>query len=374
MRNTFWLVMGLLWATSGLATTSMAWGQAARDPATRDPSMREPAGREPLGRQPFSAAPPASPMYGDSAGGAASNPVANPGAGYSMSPSAGMSGSGMSGAMTSGPMQAEGYGLAGERVRLYVFGQVAMADYRVPDEKTGEKRVVVALEEETNLPLPDKNFLYYREPVSGTRWAVGRFPREDRSYSVYQQKVDATTRKWQRYDVVQLLSLPPQQAAKSAVSRPEGPPMARPALDRGFQRLQYEEPAREQNFEETSPRREMQGDGGATYGGYGDEAEGQTTMPDASAPQPYVAPAGSLPAADPQPGRLENPPQFEQPIAPLDPIPYGAEPMGDSSAVVPAAPPAAGTSVYKLKAKSPPVGTNSVLRLEETPETAPASK
>ncbi len=223
-----------------------------------------------------------------------------------------------------GRMQHEGYGLAGGRIRLYVFGGLATADYR-----TDDARQIVMMEEETNLPLPDKNFLYYRELKSGTRWAVGRFPREDRTYTIFQQTSDSPARKWERFDVVTLLAIPPQLATKTAaMSRVEGAPMERPALQnramgRSFQQLNFQQPVDEMVIENSDNR---VGDADVEMAPAAAEYQDPRYTP---SPAPAVAPAeqplyGSEPAPPMTPPASEVP--YEQPAASGDAAPMQPPP------------------------------------------------
>jgi hypothetical protein len=104
-----------------------------------------------------------------------------------------------------------GWGLAGPSGRHYVFGDLAVADYRWQGE-----RHIVTLELETNLPKEDPNFLYYRETRDGHRWALATHAGPDRMYSVYfqpqSQPVAGGKPTWRRFQRAELL----QSGAESA--------------------------------------------------------------------------------------------------------------------------------------------------------------
>jgi len=84
--------------------------------------------------------------------------------------------------------QLSGWGLVGPSGRHYFIGAQGLADYL-----RGGQRHIVALEQEdpAHHASPDPNYLYYRETLAGHRWAIGRQPGADRSYSVYFQEVDS---------------------------------------------------------------------------------------------------------------------------------------------------------------------------------------
>ena len=81
-----------------------------------------------------------------------------------------------------------GWGIYGPRVRLYCVGDVAIADY----QREGRRYIVALAEEDpASHASIDPFFLYYREAVTGHRWAIGRQMRTDGTYSLYFQAANA---------------------------------------------------------------------------------------------------------------------------------------------------------------------------------------
>jgi len=79
-------------------------------------------------------------------------------------------------------IETKGYALVGPVAHHYIFGNLAVADYI----DRGQRRIVT-LEQETDLPKADPNFLYYREIRDGNRWAIATKAGPDRRYGVYFQ-------------------------------------------------------------------------------------------------------------------------------------------------------------------------------------------
>ncbi len=80
-----------------------------------------------------------------------------------------------------------GWGLLGASGRHYFVGPLAIADYL----RDGQRYIVTLAEEDpATHGKADPNFLYYREEVAGHRWAIGRQPHLDGTYSVYFQPSD----------------------------------------------------------------------------------------------------------------------------------------------------------------------------------------
>jgi hypothetical protein len=98
-----------------------------------------------------------------------------------------------------GRMEHEGWGLSGPRARHYIFGGLAVADYSWQG-----KRRIVTLQEQTDFPKPDPDYLYYRELRSGNWWAFRKHPWPDRTYSVWFRPVEQPGGKWQRLQLAVL--------------------------------------------------------------------------------------------------------------------------------------------------------------------------
>ena len=98
-----------------------------------------------------------------------------------------------------GRMEHEGWGLTGPKARHYIFGGLAVADYVWQG-----KRRIVTLQEETNFPKPDPDYLYYRELRTGNWWAFRKHPWPDRTYSVWFRSVEQPGSKWQRLQLAAL--------------------------------------------------------------------------------------------------------------------------------------------------------------------------
>ena len=98
-----------------------------------------------------------------------------------------------------GRLEHTGWGLSGPRARHYIFGGLATADYMLE----GQRRIVT-LQEETEFPQPDPNYLYYRELRDGHWWAFRKHPWPDRTYSVWFRPSGANA-KWRRVQLAMLL-------------------------------------------------------------------------------------------------------------------------------------------------------------------------
>lgn len=97
-------------------------------------------------------------------------------------------------------MEHLGWSLTGPRAKHYIFGGLAVADYVWQG-----KRRIVTLQEQTDLPQPDENYLYYRELRDGNWWAFRKQPWPDRTYSVWFRAADAPAgSKWQRLQFAHL--------------------------------------------------------------------------------------------------------------------------------------------------------------------------
>ena len=98
-----------------------------------------------------------------------------------------------------GNMEHLGWSLSGPRARHYIFGGLAVADYSLQG-----KRRIVTLQEQTDFPKPDPDYLYYRELRSGHWWAFRKHAWPDRTYSVWFRNVDVPGSKWQRLQLATL--------------------------------------------------------------------------------------------------------------------------------------------------------------------------
>ena len=98
-----------------------------------------------------------------------------------------------------GRMEHLGWSLTGPRARHYIFGGLAVADYSWQG-----KRRIVTLQEQTDFPQPDPDYLYYRELRDGNWWAFRKHPWPDRTYSVWFRSVDVPGSKWQRLQMAAL--------------------------------------------------------------------------------------------------------------------------------------------------------------------------
>ena len=98
-----------------------------------------------------------------------------------------------------GRMEHLGWSLTGPRAKHYIFGGLAVADYVWQG-----KRRIVTLQEHTDLPKPDENYLYYRELREGNWWAFRKHPWPDRTYSVWFRPANQPGAKWQRLHFAQL--------------------------------------------------------------------------------------------------------------------------------------------------------------------------
>ena len=87
-----------------------------------------------------------------------------------------------------GNMEHLGWSLTGPRAKHYIFGGLAVADYVWQG-----KRRIVTLQEHTDLPKPDEDYLYYRELRDGNWWAFRKHPWPDRTYSVWFRSVGGRT-------------------------------------------------------------------------------------------------------------------------------------------------------------------------------------
>jgi hypothetical protein len=98
-----------------------------------------------------------------------------------------------------GNLEHLGWSLTGPRARHYIFGGLAVADYVWQG-----KRRMVTLQEQTDFPKPDPDYLYYRELRSGNWWAFRKHPWPDRTYSVWFRDASQPGSKWQRLQLAQL--------------------------------------------------------------------------------------------------------------------------------------------------------------------------
>jgi hypothetical protein len=99
-------------------------------------------------------------------------------------------------------IETKGYALVSPTAHHYIFGNLAVADYI----DRGQRRIVT-MEQETDLPKADPNFLYYREIRDGNRWAFATKAGPDRRYAVYYQSPGATADgkpKWRRMQRAEL--------------------------------------------------------------------------------------------------------------------------------------------------------------------------
>lgn len=98
-----------------------------------------------------------------------------------------------------GNLEHLGWSLSGPRARHYIFGGLAVADYTLQG-----RRRIVTLQEQTDFPRPDPDYLYYRELRSGHWWAFRKHAWPDRTYSVWFRNVDEPGSKWQRLQLATL--------------------------------------------------------------------------------------------------------------------------------------------------------------------------
>ncbi|MEX2174186.1 MAG: hypothetical protein WD872_07475 [Pirellulaceae bacterium] len=95
-----------------------------------------------------------------------------------------------------GQVEHLGWGLVGSRGRHYVFGGIAMADYR---DSAGTRRIV-AMQHQDH--IQDARHLYYRELRDAHRWAFSRQRNTDGKYGVWFQLAPtaaAPNPKWQSF-------------------------------------------------------------------------------------------------------------------------------------------------------------------------------
>ncbi len=110
-----------------------------------------------------------------------------------------------------GQVEHEGFALVGSRGRFYVFGGMAMADYR---DSAGTRRIVTLQREDH---IQDAKHEHYRELREGHRWAFSRTAGSDGMHGVW----------------IQLAAAVPVDAAAAA-------PAAKPKWQ-SFQRARKEE-------------------------------------------------------------------------------------------------------------------------------------
>lgn len=110
-----------------------------------------------------------------------------------------------------GQVEHEGFALVGSRGRFYVFGGMAMADYR---DSAGTRRIVTLQREDH---IQDAKHEHYRELREGHRWAFSRAAGSDGMHGVW----------------IQLAAAVPVDAAAAA-------PAAKPKWQ-SFQRARKEE-------------------------------------------------------------------------------------------------------------------------------------
>ncbi|WP_254513782.1 hypothetical protein [Anatilimnocola floriformis] len=98
-----------------------------------------------------------------------------------------------------GQLEHLGWSLTGPSAKHYIFGGLAVADYVWQG-----KRRIVTLQEHTDLPKPDENYLYYHELRDGNWWAFRKHPWPDRTYSVWFRPGDVPGAKWQRLQMARI--------------------------------------------------------------------------------------------------------------------------------------------------------------------------
>ena len=79
----------------------------------------------------------------------------------------------------SSSLKVRGWSLVGPSGRHYCVGTTALADYQ-----QGSQRHLVSLEVErpADNSTPDENFVYFRETITGHRWAIARHPSADHAF------------------------------------------------------------------------------------------------------------------------------------------------------------------------------------------------
>jgi hypothetical protein len=115
-----------------------------------------------------------------------------------------------------GQVEHEGFALVGSRGRFYLFGGMAMADYR---DSAGTRRIVTLQREDQ---IQDAKHEHYRELREGHRWAFSRTAGSDGLHGVWIQLAAADAAapsappKWQPFQRARKEE--PREAGPVAVS------------------------------------------------------------------------------------------------------------------------------------------------------------
>jgi hypothetical protein len=99
-----------------------------------------------------------------------------------------------------GQLEHEGFALVGSRGRFYLFGGLAVADYR---DSAGTRRIVTLQREDQ---IQDATHIHYRELRERHRWAFSRAAGSDGQHGVWVQLAPtdpAATPKWQPFQRAQ---------------------------------------------------------------------------------------------------------------------------------------------------------------------------